>query len=205
MSGTSLPHHTVSALFAFQYKTLRSLNIWAERLFQCLCFCDFVHLFQSTQCPLSNIQQQEWVEGTRWGWIGKRTLCSFTARAVVELLRTTSSWLGCNLSPKNHLGVFALSSLLQRGGSAHPSSFRLTEPEQLSSTGNALFLTNHPCKWQRWCRQWPCRVQAEQLTHWDWQPAKMTTSHSGCHPSHTGRCGPGTLPVYELLSPFPPC
>ncbi len=89
MSGTSLPHHTVSALFAFQYKTLRSLNIRAERLFQCLCFCDFVHLFQSTQCPLSNIQQQERVEGTRWGWIGKRTLCSFTARSVVELLRTT--------------------------------------------------------------------------------------------------------------------
>lgn len=44
--------------FAFQDKTLRSLNIRAEwqvlkqSLFQCLCFCDFVHFFQSTHCPL---------------------------------------------------------------------------------------------------------------------------------------------------------
>lgn len=124
-------------------------------------------------------------------------LCPYTARSAEELMSATESSLGCNLSPKILISMrssLCSPSFLNTAKYHRPHS-RLTELEQLSSAGDAPFPTIYPCKWQCWGRQWPWRVQAEQLTHSDWQAAKVTTSRSGCRSSHTQRCGYRTMPI----------
>lgn len=192
----------------FLDKTLRSLNILSETGAKPAAVFQWLYLFVS-EYTMSLERNPTTRAGGRHqvglGWQADvmpfhSEICRGTATHNVELTRLQSVMQDSSRS----LCAFVLqASLLQ--SSLHPSSFRQPELKQLSSAGNAPFPTNHPCKWQRRCRQRPCRVQAEQLTHSDWQPAKMTTSRSGCRTPHTGWCGCGTMPIHEPLSQFPPC